>query len=316
MIKTNNRVFITGGSGFIGANLIRKLLVHNYQVHVLVRSKKIPWRLHEIKTQISLYYGDITNSILLKKILYKIKPDYIIHLATFGSYPSQVDLNKIITTNVIGTKKLLEASKNIPYKRFINTGSSSEYGFKDKAMKETDFCDPISYYGLTKLATTHLCKVFAQIYNKPIITLRPFSVYGPFEEPSRFFPTIIKSLIKKQPINITPGYQRRDFIYVDDVVSAYVKSLKINLTKNGDVFNIGTGKEYSNDEVVKKLFDITKQSTNIKKGAYQKRSWDTNHWKANIKKTKKTLKWKPMYSLDKGLEKMYFWMKKNISFYN
>lgn len=308
-------VFVTGANGFIGANIVRVLLKRNYEVHILNRKSEASWRLKDIKDLIYIHGGDITEKTSLKRTLLKVKPDYIIHLAAYGAYYYQDELEKIIKVNVEGTKNLLEASKDILYNCFINTGSSSEYGFKVKPMKENDFCDPVSYYAATKLANTTLCKVFAMLNNKPVITLRLFSVYGPYEEPGRFISTITKSLITKDTIKLTPGNQRRDFIYVDDVSDAYIKALSLGKKVKGEIFNIGTGKEYTNDEVVKKLFASAESKTKVKKGSYPKRTWDTSHWRADNSHTKNILGWKPMYSLEEGLEKNYLWFKKNINFY-
>lgn len=316
MVSKNKRsIFITGAGGFIGANLTRKLLERNFDIHVLARSKKISWRLDDIAKLITIHIGDLTDFSSLKTSLAKIKPKYIVHLATYGSYPFQEEIDKIVSINIEGTKNLLEASKDIPYKCFINTGSSSEYGFKEKPMKEDDFCNPVSYYAVTKLAATQLCKVFANINDKPIISLRLFSVYGPFEEPTRFIPTIIKSLILKRPIRLTAGNQRRDFVYVDDVTNAFIKALELGNKAKGKILNVGTGIERSNDDVVEHLFQVTNKRTRVEKGAYQKRRWDTPHWRADISNTKKLLKWNPEHNLTKGLYATYSWFEKNLSFH-
>lgn len=308
-------VFITGASGFVGANIVRALLKNNYDVHILSRTKKVSWRLKDISQFLTIHTGDIINLASLKKIFSTTQFDYIIHLAAYGAYHYQMELDKIMQVNLEGTKNLLEASMGTAYKCFINTGSSSEYGFKAKPMKENDSCNPVSYYAVTKLAATHLCKVFAELHNKPIATFRLFSVYGPYEEPTRFIPTITTSLIAKRPIKLTPGNQRRDFIYIDDVSDAYLRALSLGKKVQGETYNIGTGKEYSNDEIVKRLFASTKSSTKVKKGAYPKRSWDTPHWRADISRTKKMLGWKPMHSLDNGLKKNYSWFQQNVTFY-
>lgn len=309
-------IFITGASGFIGANLIRKLLKEDADVHILIRTKKIPWRLKEISDYITIHNGDLTNFSSLKKALIKAQPIYIIHLAAYGAYHFQTELNKITSVNIDGTKNLLEASRDIPYKCFINTGSSSEYGFNNKPMRENDFCDPISYYGATKLAATQICKVFAQINNKSIVTFRLFSAYGPYEEPSRFIPTIVKSLIKREEIKITPGSQRRDFTYVDDISDAFLKALVLGKKIQGEIINLGTGKEYANDEIVENLFHLVNKKTRIKKGGYPKRAWDSLHWSADISKAKKILNWQPQYDINQGLLDTYSWIRDNIKFYN
>lgn len=314
--RNKSRVFITGASGFVGANVTRELLKNNYDVHILNRTKNLSWRLKDIADMMTIHRGDITNISSLQKALVEANPDYIIHMAAYGAYHYQNELEKIVKVNIEGTENLLEASKNIPYKCFINTGSSSEYGFKDKPMKEDDLCEPVSYYALTKLASTHLCKVFAFLNNKPIVTFRLFSVYGSYEEETRFIPAIMKALLNGNIIKLTPGNQRRDFIHVDDVSSAYLKALRLGKKVKGKVFNIGTGKEYSNDEIVDILFSVTNQKTKIKKGSYPKRMWDTPHWRADISHAKKVLGWKPKYTIEKGMSETYSWFQKNLQFYN
>ncbi len=313
--RNKSSVFVTGASGFVGANIVRKLLSKKYDVHILSRTKKLSRRLKDIENLVTIHNADITYFPQLKNVLSKINPDYIIHLAAYGAYHYQDELEKIAQINIEGTRNLLEASKNIPYKCFINTGTSSEYGFKNRPMKEADSCNPVSYYAATKLATTHICKIFASLNNKPIATFRLFSVYGPYEEPTRFIPTITKAIIKNEFINLTSGNQRRDFIYIDDVTDAYMSALSLGKKIQGEVFNIGTGVEHTNDEVVKTLFKSVERITRIEKGAYPKRTWDAPHWRADISHTKKLLKWQPLYSLDKGLKKNYSWFQKNLDLY-
>lgn len=313
--KNKSNVFITGGNGFVGANIIRALLKDNYRVHVLNRSSQVGWRLKGIEKSLFIHQGDIKDYKTLRKIIVKVKPDYILHLAAYGAYSYQTEMDKIVDVNINGTKNLLEASKDIPYKAFINTGSSSEYGFKNIAMKEDDYCDPVSFYAATKLGQTHLCKVFAQQFDKPVLTLRLFSVYGPYEEPTRFVPAIMKALIKQHTIQLTPGKQRRDFVYVDDVIKVYLKAMAFAEKHSGKTFNVGTGEEYTNDEVVKTLFTVTKNKTIIEKGAYPKRSWDTTHWFADTENAKRQLHWTAQSSLDKGLKNTYDWFTNNMHFY-
>ena len=156
-----------------------------------------------------------------------------------------------------------------------------------------------------------LCQVFAKAYRKPIVTLRPFSAYGPFEEKTRFIPTIIKAVINNKPIKLTAGKQRRDFIYIDDVTDIYIKSISKGKKLLGQILNMGTGIEYTNDEVIKTLFKITGKKAKVEKGAFPNRMWDTSHWVADISKTKKLLKWDTKFSLEKGLKKTYEWSKNN-----
>lgn len=306
-MKRGKRAVITGAGGFIGSNLTRRLLSLGYDVHALWKKSSDLWRLENIKDKIIFHNIDLLNKTSIASALNKIQPTAIFHLATYSSYRNQEDVEKIVDTSIKGTLNLLLASKNIPYEIFVNTGSSSEYGFKDKPMKETDLLEPVSFYASSKAGQTLLCQVFGLQYKKPIVTIRPFSVYGPYEQKDRFVPTIVRSLISKNAIKLTEGSQRRDFIYVDDLVDVYVKTLSKTDIIRGKILNAGTGKEYTNDEIVKALFKITGEKTLVEKGKYPKRMWDTPHWVADMRQTEKLLDWKPQYSIEKGLLETYNW---------
>ena len=298
---------VTGGAGFIGANLIKELIKLKYDVNLILKKSSDLWRIKDILDIIKIYYVDLLDKNKLTKTINKINPDFIIHLATYSNYRNQSDVEQMTEININGILNLLIASKNINYKMFINTGSSSEYGIKEKPMKENDLLEPISFYAATKASATLLCKAFALEHKKPIVNLRPFSVYGPGEEEKRFIPTIVKAVMDNKPIMLTPGNQRRDFIYVEDVVDVYIKTISQGPKLAGQMLNIGTGIEFTNDEVVEILFRITGKRAKIEKGAYPKRLWDTQHWVSDISKAQKLLRWKPKFSLEKGLLETYKW---------
>ena len=307
-IITRSPILITGGAGFIGANIVNRLLDLGYKnVNLIVKESTDLTRLKNVIKKINLHKADLLDKEILQKIINKVNPSIIIHLATYSQYRNQQAVLPMIDTNIKATLNLLNSTRNLNYDVFINTGSSSEYGMKDKPMKESDLLEPISFYASTKASATLLCQVFAKEYNKPIVTLRPFSVFGPLEEDERFIPTIIRSVIKNKPIKITSGKQRRDFIYIDDVVDIYIKTISNSKKLSGHILNMGTGIEYSNDEVVQMLFEITGKKVKVEKGAFPKRLWDTSHWVADISKTNKLLNWKPKFSLEDGLKKTYEW---------
>lgn len=315
MINKQKIALVTGASGFIGSHLARKLLSLGYDVHILARKSSNLWRIKDIQSQLIIHDVNLTEKSLLQKTVSDIHPTHIFHLAIYANYRNQDALEEMVDVNIRGTLHLLLATKNLPYEVFVNTGSSSEYGIKNTPMKETDVLMPKSFYAVTKVTTTLLCQEFARAYDKPIITLRPFSVYGPFEEKNRFIPTIILSLLQEKPISLTDGAQRRDFVYIDDVVNAYTQCIYKASAGSGNIFNIGTGIENSNDNVVQELFSTTKTSVPIGKGTYPKRSWDMPHWVADISSAKKILRWSPEITLAKGLQKTYSWFLKNDSLY-
>ncbi len=311
---TNKKFLVTGASGFIGSVLLRKLLEQKQEVHLILRKNSRTWRINDLLNKVTIHYSDLSNLDELIKIVKKINPDIIYHLATNGAYSYQVDADGIIKTNILGTWNLLQACNEVDYELFVNTGSSSEYGFKNFAMREIDIVEPASYYAVTKCAQTLLCSHIARQEKKPIVTIRPFSVYGPYEEPKRFFPTLMMALLFKKDMNLVDPDTARDQIYVDDIVSAYLKIEE--LKKNpGEYFNIGTGIQSSIKNVVDLAVKVTKENTNFKWGKMEGRNWDTNNWVADISKARQLLGWAPQISLEKGIELTWDWFKSHHDLY-
>lgn len=305
-------VLVTGASGFIGANLTRRLITLDNDVHIITKKTSNLWRLHDLGRRFTKHELDLSESQKLTSLLRKTKPQYIFHLAARGAYSNQTDLTEMIQANIMGLTNLLTALEKIGYRAFINTGTSSEYGFKKKAMKEADLLEPNSFYAATKASGTLLSQVFATIPNQNIITIRPFSVYGPWEEPGRFIPTILLRQLQNQPLEITGGQVRHDFIYIDDLINAYLKAAG-GKNLNGEIFNIGSAVQFTNLEVAKKV--ISTSGNKILVGKYEKRRWDTSHWVADNSKAKKMLQWQPKTDLNEGLKKTLLWLKQHKRYY-
>jgi nucleoside-diphosphate-sugar epimerase len=308
MSRQVENVFITGSTGFIGSQLTKFLLKRGYRVNILLREDSNIENIKDIFKLLVVHKGDLSNTERLKKIITKANPSYIFHLSSYGNSSSQKDLKKMVTVNIMGLINLLEASKKIKYKSFIISGSSSEYGFKKTPMKESDFLDPNSYYSSTKGSATLLAQSFARENDKPVRILRLFSAYGPFENKERLIPTVIRKALRNENISITAGVVKRDFVYIDDVLDAFYKTMNSKL-ENGEIINVGTGKDSDNKEVAKIVRELLKKRIKIKVGSYPKRSWDTSYWVADTKKTKKLIKWSASVSLREGLLKTIEWNK-------
>jgi len=305
---------ITGAAGFVGSCLLRELIRRNEDVHIILRSESDRWRIRDIIDKTTCHISDLSSKEALTDILLRAKPTVIYHLAAHGAYSYQNEADKIVDTNIVGTWHLLQASSRIDYELFVNTGSSSEYGFKRSAMRETDLLEPASYYAVTKCSQTLLCCHFAKQEGKPIVTLRPFSLYGPFEDASRFIPTLMKALLLKKTMKLVAPEVSRDYVYIDDMIEAYlmVDSLK---TCAGEIFNIGTGVQSSIKEVVEKAVRVTNETTAFEWGAMQNRMWDTANWVADISKARRMLNWIPKISLEQGLLLTWGWFKEHAALY-
>ena len=166
------RVILTGATGFVGANLARRLLQEEHDLHLLVRPSYNPWRIEGIRSDVQLHEVELTDAAALTAVVGRIKPDWVFHLAVHGAYSSQTNLHQMVQTNIIGTINLVEACLKTGFEAFVNTGSSSEYGYKDHAPSETEWLEPNSHYALTKASATLFCRYTAQSQGIHLSTLR------------------------------------------------------------------------------------------------------------------------------------------------
>jgi nucleoside-diphosphate-sugar epimerase len=289
------RVLLTGAGGFVG-----RLLADGHQVHVLLKSATTRWRLAGVQADLRLHEVDLQDEEGVGRAAAAIQPEVVYHLAAHGAYPFQTDPDGIIATNILGTWNLVKALAKTDYEVFVNTGSSSEYGFKDFAMRETDLLEPNSYYAVAKCAQTLLCQHVARTEKKPITTFRLFSAYGPYEEPSRLVPTLIQRCLHQQDLSLVPPETARDFVYVDDVVDAFLKTAELSKLR-GDIINIGTGVQSTLRDVVEAIVQHTGAQVECRWGAMQPRIWDSSTWVADCTKAKTLLGWRARTSLNDGL---------------
>jgi dolichol-phosphate mannosyltransferase len=305
------RVVITGASGFVGANLARRCLREGHEVHLLLRPAYAGWRIEEIRNDVRLHVVDLTDCESLARLAQSIRPEWIFHLAAYGAYSSQTNPGRMIETNIVGTVNLVETCLQTGFEAFVNTGSSSEYGFKDTAPTEEEWLEPNSAYAVTKASATLFCRHIAQSKNVHLTTLRLYSVYGPYEEPARLMPTIImKGLQGELPPLVNPEIAR-DYVYVDDVNEAYLLAATRPSEESGAIYNVGTGIQTSLREVVEVARRVMNVSAEPEWGTMPDRLWDTNTWMSNNSKIQNALGWRPEYSFESGFRQMVKWSRES-----
>jgi len=301
------KVFITGASGFVGNNLARYLLTLGHRVSLLLRDAHADWRVQDIRKDVEIHTADLCDKEAVSRIVKKVRPEWIFHLAAHGAYSSQTDVIRILQTNVLGTATLVQACLETGFDAFVNTGSSSEYGFKDHPPAEKEWLEPNSYYAVAKASATLFCRYAAQTLGFRIPTLRLYSVYGPYEEPTRLMPTLILKGLQRQLPPLVAPHIARDYVYVDDVVRAYLLAATEEKQEPGAVYNVGTGVQTSLQEVV----DVARQSLGIavepKWGSMENRIWDTGTWVSDNQRIKEELGWGPEYTFELGFRKMVQW---------
>ncbi len=296
----------------MGANLARRLLHEGHEVHVLMRPGFQAWRLAEIQDQIQIHLLCLHDAEAVEKTLRHIRPEWIFHLAAHGAYSWQTDLPQMIQTNLVGTVNLLQACLRTGFEAFVNTGSSSEYGIKDHPPSETDFVEPNSHYAVTKAAATLFCRHTAQKEKVPVTTLRLYSVYGPYEDPNRLVPQILKQGLRGRLPPLVEPDTVRDFVFVDDVAEAYWLAASRRGAEPGAVYNVGTGIQTSMREVVavaRRVLDIREEPA---WGTMSGRQWDTCVcWQADPRAIARDLDWRPRHSFEDGLRQTQRWFQEH-----
>jgi nucleoside-diphosphate-sugar epimerase len=304
------RVLITGATGFVGSNLCRRLLNEGHEVFCLLRPEHEPWRIEGIRADVRIHTVDLMDQVRLSTLVSEVRPEWIFHLAAYGAYSWQADLDRLIRTNLLSTINLMQACLETGFEIFINTGSSSEYGLKDHAPAPTESIDPNSYYAVTKASATLFCRYTASRFHLPVPTLRLYSVYGPFEEPGRFIPTlIVRGLEGSLPPLVDP-LVARDYVYVRDVEDAYVRLASQPLGTNGDIFNVGTGTQTTIAEVVELARRVLGLSAAPEWGSMPRREWDTSIWRAD-NRTLVARGWQPHVNLETGFGETIRWFQEH-----
>lgn len=309
------RVLVTGATGFVGACLTRRLAetMSPIEVHIFTRGKSDNWRIADLTGRVRRHEVDLRDAGQVEKAVRRIKPNVIYHLAAYGGFAHQRDTPAILESNIMGTVNLLRACEKISFDCFVNTGSSSEYGIKPCPMSESHLLEPLGDYGVAKAAATLFCRSRAVEKSLPVITLRLFSPYGPWDDPKRLIPHVVSSLLRGKPPQLSRPESVRDFIYIDDALEVYLKAAKAKLPP-GTILNVGTGVQHSVAEVAGIIRELTGSGVMPVWGGEPARP-EPGQWLADISKARSGLDWLPAHSLRYGLAKTVGWFKKNLDLY-
>ncbi len=311
ILKLDGPIVVFGGSGFIGANLVRKILEVRHDCYAVTHQHYIPWRLAGLPPENVLRY-DVASKADVEKLFSRFPFKTLFCFAAYGAYSRQTDPHQIFETNLAGLLNILTIAQQNGFSALVHAGSSSEYGSHCSGPAESDGLEPNSYYAVSKVSAAFLLQYAGQHQKLPVVNLRLYSVYGPWEEPDRLIPQIVEQgLAKNFPPLVSPSISR-DFIYIDDVVEASIKAATEWVKKApGESVNIGTGVKTTIGELVavsKDLFQIPKEPA---WGSMENRNWDLPDWFANPQLAKQTFGWEATTSLRAGLEKMALWVREH-----
>lgn len=297
------KFLVTGGAGFIGSNIARKLLKDGHSVRILDNfSSGSRSNLDEIKDEIDIMDGDIRDYWTVVQAVNGI--DYVLHQAALPSVPRSV-ANPLTSNevNINGTLNLLEASRHAGVKKFVAASSSSVYGETPELPKrETMVPTPLSPYAITKLTTEYYLKVYWQLYKLPTVSLRYFNIFGPRQSPKSEYAPVIPKFITCLMNNVAPtvygdGEQSRDFTFIDNCVQANILAA-INDEIVGDSFNVACGGQFTLNHLLDQLRQILGVKT---KANYEPpRAGDIKHSFAAIEKLRK-FGYQPTVDFHEGL---------------
>ncbi len=311
-MKDLRRILITGATGFIGSNLVRRLIREDFKTGIIKRQNSDIWRIRDLTDKMAVYDLDLKDSHAVSEAVSHFKPDVIFHLATYYKVDhTSNEISLMIDTNVTGTVNLLEASKDSGIKLFVNTSSCFVYRESRDKLKETDDLSPINLYALTKMQAEQACSFYVEKYGLEAMTFRLFPPYGPADNERRLIPYVINCFLKGERPKLTTGRQRWDFVYVDDIIDAYLKLLSVHdRTQKHEIFNIGTGNVASVREVVSKIKDIIGSELEPDWRAIPHRENEVWFVSADTGRTEKVLKWQPKTKImEEGLKLTINWYK-------
>jgi len=313
--ETGKKYFVTGVAGFIGSHLAETLLSQGHSV--IGMDTFTPYYSRDIKEknlesfksnpQFTFLEDDVLTAINLSDIIAGV--DAVFHEAAQAGvlYSWGKDFDKYTQNNILATQRILEACKDTHIKKLVFASSSSVYGNATQLpMSENQELNPISPYGLTKLACEHLCRIYNTNFSVPVICLRYFTVYGPRQRPDMAINKFFNNILTEKPIDLYgDGSQTRDFTYVSDIVDATIAASECS--SDFEIMNIGGGSTVTVKELITHIESLSGKTALINHIDNQK--GDMKHTHADISKAKKIIQYEPKVSLEKGLDLYLAWLK-------
>jgi len=306
---------VTGGAGFIGSNICRKLISQGCFVRVvdnLLTGNKA--NLSDIINKIEFVEADMGDEKVARQAMKDI--DVVLHQGALPSVPRSVDDPAATHRHCVdATFTLLLAGRDAGIKRFVYAASSSAYGDTPTLPKtEKMFAQPLSPYAVGKLVGEYYCSVFYNVFGLETISLRYFNVFGPYQNPKSQYaaaiPAFVTAILKDTPPTVYgDGEQSRDFTYIDNVVEANLLAARTKQTK-GEVVNIACGQRITVNEIIRLINELL--GKNIKPNYVPPRPGDVKHSLADITLAEKVIGYKPTVCFSAGLQKAIDWYSKNL----
>ncbi len=301
---SKSKILVTGATGFIGQRLVRRLVEAGAQVYAGVDPDEKPERVHALPAQVHRSFCDLRDAKAVQTAVAEAEPQVVIHLAAVGATDPGVDPVLALAVNVGGAVHLLDAlkewaSRGNPVRRVVLVGTCYEYGARETAV---GCFDPFNAYAASKVAAWAFGRAYWRAHGLPVVTVRPFQVYGPGQASHTLIPAAVRAALAGKDFSMTLGEQRRDFVYVDDVVEGMLAAAT-SPGVEGHSLDLGTGRVHPIHEVIERIWTMAGARGRILAGALPYRPGEVMHLVADADRTARLMGWRAQVELEEGLRR-------------
>lgn len=298
---SGKKVLITGASGFLGSHLCDRLCENNVEIHAVSRTERT-----SDQDSLQWWHGNMEDIEVVQNLFHTIKPDVVFHLSGMVTAAAGAELvlptfNSLLVTTV----NILTVAAKTGCDRVISIASLEE---PEPGQNEAT---PISPYAAAKWASSAYSRMFHQLYQTPVVLVRPFMTYGPGQNVRKIIPSVTLSLLQSEPPKLASGQRQVDWIYVDDVISGMLAAAQVPHVE-GCTFDLGSGTLVSIRSVVQQLTNLVNPQIEPSFGALPDRPVEKVRV-ANTAYTYEKLGWQPVISLETGLEQTVDWYRQQIA---
>jgi nucleoside-diphosphate-sugar epimerase len=300
------RVLVTGAAGFLGSHLVPRLIARGAEVCALDYPEARCWAMIE---RAGISAGIRADARTLADAVHDQalgRLDTVIHLAAVGVVSGVTGVRDLVNTNVDATVAVLLAAQRFSA-RLIYCGSCFEYG-SGAGWTEDALPAPTTEYGATKAAGWLIAQAFARRTGLQLVSLRPFTMYGPMELPGRLIPSVVRYALAGRAIDLTPGDQERDFVYVEDAADAFIAAATTDAAVGG-TFNVCSGNAYIIRDIVQRVLQSTGSASIPRFGAFSYRPTELPVLSGNTSRAEQILGWRARVSLDEGIDRTVAWFR-------
>jgi nucleoside-diphosphate-sugar epimerase len=300
------RVLVTGGCGFVGSHLVRRLVGEEADVHVLSRRTGRSLGAVSLPPGAHVHVVDLLSGEVLRSVVKRVGATHVFHLAGRVDLDRSLEIGQAcVSENVIATLNLLHALRGTPIEALVYTSTTEVYGRNDRPFREDQAVDPPSAYAVSKIAGEQLCRIHAELDGYRLCVLRLATGYGPGQRLERLVPATILACLRGTPVRLHSPHHQRDFTYVGDFADGIVRAAARTLPAF-EVINLGSEAVVSVVDLVGRIIRIAGAAVPVEISSMA-RSNEAPCWSTHAGRARRLLDWMPVTSLDDGLARTFRW---------